>query len=109
MSGSPAPLAEVARAVRPVALARDRVVPVLPALSGLVPDRGLVRGSVTVVEGEAATSLALALVAGASAAGGWTAVVGCPDLGLVAAAEAGLALERVALVTEPAPGDWAAV
>ena len=68
------------------------------------------RGSVTVVEGDgAATSLALALVAGPSAAGSWTAVVGCPGLGLAAAAEAGVALERLALVAEPEPGDWAGV
>jgi len=110
MPGTHAPaLAEVARAVRPVALARDRVVPVVPALVEVVPEGGLVRGSVTAVEGAAATSLALALVAGVSSAGGWTAVVGCPDLGLAAAAEAGLALERLALVAEPAPGDWGGV
>ena len=48
-------------------------------LTDLVPDGGLVRGSVTVVEGDGATSLALALVAGPSAAGSWTAVVGAPD------------------------------
>jgi len=110
MSGSPAPtLAEVGRIVRPVTLARDRVVPVVPALVDLVPDGGLVRGSVTVIEGVGATSLALALVAGPSAAGSWTAVVGAPDLGLAAAAEAGVALERLALVAEPEPGDWAGV
>ncbi len=109
-TSSGASLQEVGRAIRPVTLARDQVVPVLPALSGLVPDGGLVRGSVTVVEGDgAATSLALALVAGPSAAGSWTAVVGCPGLGLAAAAEAGVALERLALVAEPEPGDWAGV
>ena len=103
-------LEAVGRAIRPVALAREQVVPVLPALSGLVPDGGLVRGSVTVVEGDgAAISLALALVAGPSAAGSWTAVVGCPGLGLAAVAEAGVALERLALVAEPEPGDWAGV
>ena len=61
------------------------------------------------VEGVAAASVALALVAGPSAAGSWTAVVGCPDLGLAAAAEAGVALERLALVAEPAPDEWAGV
>jgi hypothetical protein len=114
MSSRPAPiLAEVSRAIRPVALAHELVVPVLPALAGLVsgaaPGAGLARGSVVHVDGVAAPSLALALVAGPSAAGSWTAVVGCPDLGLVAAAEAGVALDRLALVAEPAPGEWAAV
>ena len=110
----PAPdLAEVSRAIRPVVLAHEQVVPVLPALSLLVSDQpvggGLVRGSVVRIEGVAAASVALALVAGPSAAGSWTAVVGCADLGLAAAAEAGVALERLALVAEPAPDEWAGV
>ncbi len=110
----PAPdLAEVGRAIRPVVLAHEQVVPVLPALSLLVSDQriggGLVRGSVVRVEGMAAASVALALAAGPSAAGSWTAVVGCDDLGLAAAAEAGVALERLALVAEPAPDQWAGV
>jgi hypothetical protein len=48
------------------------------------------------------------LLAEASAAGSWCAVVGLPRLGLVAAAEAGLALERLALVPAPGP-EWASV
>ncbi len=110
----PAPdLAEVSRAVRPVSMAHEQVVPVLPALSCLVSGQpvggGLVRGSVVQVAGVAAVSVALALVAGPSAAGSWTAVVGCPDLGLAAAAEAGVSMERLALVAEPAPESWAGV
>ena len=54
------------------------------------------------------TSLLLALLAAASAAGSWCAVVGMPQLGLVAAAEAGLAIDRCALVPQPGP-DWPAV
>jgi hypothetical protein len=54
-------------------------------------------------------ALALALVAGASAAGSWMAAVGLPDLGLVAAAETGVALERLALVPTPGTRDWPAV
>jgi hypothetical protein len=48
-----------------------------------------------------ATSLVLALLAEASAGGAWAGVIGRPDLGLVAAAEAGVALERLALVPYP--------
>jgi hypothetical protein len=55
-----------------------------------------------------ATSLLLALVAEATAAGSWCAVVGLPQLGLVAAAEAGVAVERLALVPYPGP-DWTGV
>jgi hypothetical protein len=54
------------------------------------------------------TSLLFTLLAEASAAGSWCAVVGLPRLGLVAAAEAGLALDRLALVPAPGP-EWASV
>jgi hypothetical protein len=39
----------------------------------------------------------------ASAGGAWVGVVGRPDLGLVAAAEAGMRLDRLALVPAPGP------
>ena len=52
--------------------------------------------------GPAATSLLWAVLVEASAGGAWVGVVGRPDLGLVAAAEAGMRLDRLALV--PAPG-----
>lgn len=78
-------------------------LPVTAALAGLLPAAGLRRGStVAIPEPAGATSLLFALLAAASAAGSWVGIVGRPDLGIVAAAEAGLALERLALV--PAPG-----
>lgn len=91
--------------VGPGGLARDRCLPVLPALEALVPGRGLRRGA-TVGVGAApgvagATSLALALAAGASQAGSWVAAIGLGSLGLVAAAELGVALERLVLVADP--------
>jgi hypothetical protein len=52
-----------------------------------------------------ATSLLFALLAEASAAGSWCAAVGMPRLGLVAAAEAGVVTDRLALVPSPGP-DW---
>jgi hypothetical protein len=88
-------------------LAGERLLPVVPALRPLLPGQGLRRGS-TVAVGRSA-ALALALVAGASAAGSWVAAVGLPDLGVVAAAEAGIALERLALVPAPGAGAWPAV
>ena len=115
---NPTSLAEVVQATRPLTLARDRVVPVLPALAGLMPEGGLARGSVVSVGpgsdgagdvGTGVTSLALALAAGPSRAGSWVAVVGRSDLGLVAAAELGVVLDRLALVEEPPPDGWAAV
>jgi hypothetical protein len=88
-------------------LADERLLPVVPALERLLPGRGLRRGTTVTVARSAA--LALALVAGASAAGSWVAAVGLPDLGLVAAAEAGIALERLALVPSPGARAWPAV
>ena len=84
----------------------DRPLPVLPALEPLFPTGGLRRGSAVAVRGSA--SLLLALLAGPSRRGAWCGVVGLPGLGLAAAAEAGVALERLALVPDPGR-DWAAV
>jgi hypothetical protein len=88
-------------------LAAERLLPVVPAFRPLLPGRGLRRGTTVTVSRSAA--LALALVAGASAAGSWMAAVGLPDLGIVAAAETGIALERLALVPTPGARAWATV
>ncbi|HET9690863.1 MAG TPA: hypothetical protein VFP61_06900 [Acidimicrobiales bacterium] len=100
----PTPLSVVAARARPVTAAADRVLAVTPPLGALLPDGGVRRGSTVTVgrgTGVGATSLALALAAGASAAGGWCAAVALADLGLVAAAGLGVALERLALVPDP--------
>ncbi len=93
-------------ATRPVSLAGEQVLPVLPALQSLLPGGVLRRGSTVVVAGS--TSLALALAAAPSASGSWCAAVGLPSLGLVAVAELGVSLERLALVGAPG-GSWPAV
>ena len=99
-------LQEVAARARPVALAREHVLPVLEPLQPLLPD-GLRRGS-TVAVGDA-TSLALAVVAGPSSAGSWSAAVGVSNLGLAAAAELGVALDRFVVVADPPRDAWATV
>jgi NADPH:quinone reductase-like Zn-dependent oxidoreductase len=82
--------------------ADGRLLPVATPLAGLLPAGGLRRGStVAVAAGVGSTSLLMALLARASGAGAWVGVVGRPELGLVAAAEAGVALERLALVPYP--------
>jgi len=108
--GKPAIPAELVEWAAPVSLAADQLLPVLAALEPLLPDRGLRRGSVVAVEGS--SSVALALVAAASAAGSWCGAVGRPSLGLVAAAELGIVLDRFPLVPVPdpsaaGPGGWA--
>jgi hypothetical protein len=88
---------------RPAPEVDGRVLPVVAPLARLLPAGGLRRGTtVAVPAGPAATSLLWAVLAEASADGAWVGVVGRPDLGLVAAAEAGMRLERLALV--PSPG-----
>jgi hypothetical protein len=103
----------LAERVRPVTLTRERRLPVLPALEDLLPGAGLRRGStvsVDTAEGAGgATSLALALVAQASIEGAWVAAVGLPSLGLVAADELGVALERLVLVAAPERDAWSGV
>ncbi len=86
-------------------LAEERTLPLVAPLADLFPGKSLRRGSTVVVGRGAfpgATSLALALLSGPCAGGSWCAVVGAAGLGLVAAAQHGLDLERVALV--PSPG-----
>ncbi len=108
--GKPAIPGVLVERAAPVSLAADQRLPVLAALQPLLPERGLRRGSVVAVEGS--SSLALALAAAASASGSWCGAVGRPALGLVAAAELGIVLERFPLVPAPdpsatGPGGWA--
>ncbi|WP_199702349.1 hypothetical protein [Jiangella rhizosphaerae] len=94
-----AALARAGFAVQPVEL-----VAVLPALRTLLG--GLRRGQVVAVDG--AGVLPLALLAGATAAGAWSAVVGLPEFGVLAASDMGADLGRVVVVDDP--GDqWAEV
>lgn len=99
-------LAAVAEQVRPVMLAHEQTLPLVAPLIPLFPDGALRRGITVTVAGAGATSLALALAAAPVGAGSWAALTDLPECNLVAAAEAGVALERVAcLHTE---GQWAA-
>jgi hypothetical protein len=88
-------------------LGADRLLPVSEQIKTLLPGYGLRRGSVVGVTGTVpgTTSLLLALLAQASSAGSWCAMVGMPALGFVAAAETGIVLDRLVLVPNPGP-DW---
>ncbi len=138
-AGQAAGLRALAERVAPTSLARDRTIPVLPALAGLLGPSGPVergkpgpsgpvergkpgpspgspglrRGATATVTGGhglGATSLAFALVAAATQAGSWAAVVGLPAAHAPAAAHLGVALERLALVPDAATlGHWPTV
>ena len=111
-------LALLAERTRPVTSSQTRLLPVLPPLVGLFPDGSLRRGSTIVVSGLAlpgspdgsggGISVALALLAAASGAGSWCALVGLPGLGAVAAHDIGVDLARLAVVPRPGAA-WAEV
>jgi hypothetical protein len=106
-------LAEVAGRARPAVTAGDRLLPVPGGLGEAFPGGGLRRGSVITVGGAAgtgATTVMLALASAVTAAGEWAAIVDPRGtLGGRAAAEAGAALERLAVVRKVPPGKWPTV
>lgn len=99
--------AELRELIQPTSLAAERRLPVIAPLVPLLPSGGLVAGSTVGVDG--CWSLALALVAGASGAGSWVAVVGTASVGWASAAELGIDLSRTFVVPDVAAGDWPAV
>jgi hypothetical protein len=108
-------LEAVARQASPVVLAGDQVLPVPGELGELIP--ALRRGSVVAVGGETgagATTVALGLAAAATTAGEWAVAVEVESarfglLGGLAAAEAGVALDRFAVARRVPPTRWATV
>jgi hypothetical protein len=78
--------------------ASESLLPVPESLAALLPD-GLPKGTVAVLSG--ARSLPVGMAAAVTAAGGHVAVVGLPDFGLLAAAEWGADLSRLAVIPDP--------
>jgi hypothetical protein len=74
------------------------MLPVPQLLTDVLPD-ALPRGSVAVLSG--ARSLPVSMVAAVTAAGGNAAIVGQPDIGLLAAVEMGADLSRLAVIPDP--------
>lgn len=91
-------LAELGERVKPVALARDKTLPVAEFFDRLLPDDGLVRGRVMSCQGVADTSLAFGLIRDALIGGAWAAIIDVATFGADAAAEFGVPLERVVRV-----------
>ena len=73
-------------------------LPIPQLLADVLPD-ALPRGTVAVLSG--ARSLPLSMVAAVTAAGGNAAIVGQPDIGLLAAVEMGADLSRLAVIPDP--------
>ncbi len=81
--------------------ASERTLPVHESLVELLP--ALQRGSTVACVGRAGVSLALALAAAPSREGAWVGVAGLPDVGIRAAADIGVALERLVMVAGDPP------
>lgn len=84
--------------VRPARDIEPETLDVSDHLRTMLPDRGLVRGRIVSCSGDAAMSLALHVVSQATQNGSWLAAVGVDHLGLVAAHEQRVALERLVVV-----------
>jgi hypothetical protein len=106
-------LDNAARHARPVVLAGERVLTVPGPLGTRLPGGGVRRGAVVSVDGDlgaGATGIAFELAAAATAAGEWAAAVELDaSLGGLAAGEAGIELDRFAVVRRVPPARWAAV
>ncbi len=76
----------------------ESLLPLPVSLAGRLPT-SLPRGTVAVATG--ARSLPLSMVAAVTAAGGHAAIVGQPDVGLLAAVEMGADLSRLAVIPDP--------
>src|ERR1700731_5111219 len=76
----------------------ESLLPLPESLAELLPT-SLPRGTVAVLSG--ARSLPLGMVAAVTAAGGNVAIVGQPDIGLLAAVEMGADLSRLAVIPDP--------
>jgi hypothetical protein len=106
-------LRAVAVRAHPFVAAGDRRLAVAGLVGELLPAGGVQRGSTIAVDGwpgSGSTTVAMTLAAAATSAGEWAAVVD-PDgtLGARAAAEAGVELERLAVVRRVPPDRWGAV
>jgi hypothetical protein len=78
--------------------ASQSLLPVPDSLAAQLPG-GLPKGTVAVLSG--ARSLPVSMAAAVTGAGGHVAVVGMPDFGLLAAAEMGADLSRMAVIPDP--------
>ncbi|MCB0976376.1 MAG: hypothetical protein KDB02_02845 [Acidimicrobiales bacterium] len=85
------------------AMAAERTLPVDEALVPLLPEGALVRGRSVACSGLLGPSLALAMAAAACRKGSWSAMVDVPWLGVEAAAEIGVPLERFVRVDSCRP------
>ncbi|MDH3681875.1 MAG: hypothetical protein OEV40_18205 [Acidimicrobiia bacterium] len=93
----------------PVTLSREQLLSVPEPLLPLFPFGGLQRGQSVGFEGAGSTSVALTLAAAALGNDRWMAVVGMEELGLLAASELGVRLDRLLLIETTAAAQLAPI
>jgi len=94
--------------IAPVVLAKELLIPVPEVFHQVLPGTGLQRGWATTVTGSTSGRvLAWALLSEVTRSGGWIAAVDVPGIGLLAASEVGLSIERVLVVTNVDAQSWA--
>ena len=108
-----AQLRAAATLAAPAVLAGERLIAVAGPIGHLLPAGGIRRGSTVALDGPpgaGSTTVAFLLAAATTSVGEWVAVVDPGGtLGARAAAEAGVALDRCAVVRNVAPDRWPAV
>lgn len=87
----------------------EQLLAVPEAVAPLFPQGGLPPGVSVGVSGSGGWSLAMSLAASALVDDGWLACVGLEELGLMAAGELGLRLDRTIMVETPGPDRWPTV
>lgn len=102
-------LRELQERLAPVTLSQEQLLTVPEPLLPLFPFGGLQRGLSIGFEGAGSTSLALALAATVLGDDRWMAIVGVEELGLLAASELGVRLDRLLLIESTATAQLASV
>lgn len=96
--------------ISPIVLAGEHLVPVSEVFHDVLPAGGLQRGWFVKMRGTGSVrALSWGLVAKASQAGGWVAVVDVCGINLSAAHELGVAIERVLVIECPDRTQWSTV
>ena len=102
-------LHELQERLAPLTLARERTHPAPEALQPLFPFGGPPQGHTIGFDGPGSWSVGLALAGAALGEQGWMAVVGIEELGLPAAADHGVRLDRLLMIASPPSDQLAAV
>lgn len=104
-----ADLAALKQRMSPVSLRSECYLAVPEPLRMLFPTGGLAPGSSVGVDGDGGWSVAFSLASTALRPDGWIAIVGLEELGLLAANEYGIPLDRILLIETPPAPQWASV